>query len=107
MVDLASRLDDKVVLVTGGGSGLGKGAAQRIVADGAAVGLADIRPALAEEVAAELGHQGGRAVGIECDVTDEDQVAAAVETTVRVGWAPRIAGQRRHLRVRLARRAHP
>ena len=81
-VDLSRRLADKVVLVTGGGSGLGKGACQRIAAEGGAVGVADIRPALAEEVAAGIRADGGRAVAIECNVADEDQVATAVTTTV-------------------------
>ena len=44
-VDLTQRLAGKTVIVTGGGSGLGKGAAPRIAAEGGAVTLADIRPA--------------------------------------------------------------
>ena len=81
-MNLESRLSGKVVLVTGGGSGLGKGACQRIVAEGGAVGVADIRGTLADETAAELRAQGGRAVAIHCDVADEAQVAAAVAKTV-------------------------
>jgi NAD(P)-dependent dehydrogenase (short-subunit alcohol dehydrogenase family) len=81
-VNLENRLAGRAVLVTGGGSGLGKGACQRIAAEGGAVGVADIRESLAEETAAEILAQGGAAIAIRCDVADEAQVAAAVETTV-------------------------
>lgn len=76
------RLTGKVVLVTGGGSGLGRGACERIVEEGGAVGVADVRAELANEVAEALRKEGGQAVALECDVADEAQVAAAVAETV-------------------------
>lgn len=81
-MNLENRLAGKVVLVTGGGSGLGRGASQRIAAEGGAVAVADIRESLAEETAAEIRGAGGRAIAVACDVADEEQVAAAVSTTV-------------------------
>ena len=81
-MNLENRLAGKVVLVTGGGSGIGRGACQRIAAEGGAVGVADIREALAHETADEIRSNGGRALAIHCDVADETQVAAAVGKTV-------------------------
>ena len=81
-MNLDARLAGTVTLVTGGGSGIGRGGCERIAAEGGAVAVADIRPALAEEVAAAVREQGGSAVAIACDVADEEQVAAAVETTI-------------------------
>lgn len=74
----ASRLQGKSIVVTGGGSGLGKGASLRMAAEGASVAVVDKRVTLAREVAAEIRAAGGEAIAIECDVADETQVAAAV-----------------------------
>jgi len=76
------RLEGKVVMVTGGGSGIGKGACERIAREGGAVGVADIRGELAVQVAESINAAGGRAIPITCDVSDEAQVAAAVTETV-------------------------
>jgi NAD(P)-dependent dehydrogenase (short-subunit alcohol dehydrogenase family) len=81
-VNLDNRLAGKTVFVTGGGSGIGKGAAQRIAAEGGAVGVADIRLGIAEEVAAEIRSDGGQAIAIACDVADEAAVEAAMTNTV-------------------------
>jgi|TARA_B100001971_G_C18248682_1_gene576404 NAD(P)-dependent dehydrogenase (short-subunit alcohol dehydrogenase family) len=76
------RLEGKVVIVTGGGSGLGKGACQRIAEEGGAVAVVDIRAELADEVARDINKNNGRAIPLSCDVSNEAHVAAAVEQTV-------------------------
>jgi NAD(P)-dependent dehydrogenase (short-subunit alcohol dehydrogenase family) len=81
MVD-SQRLKDKVVIVTGGGSGIGKGTSERIAAEGGMVSVVDKRFDLAETVAVQINAHGGKAIAIDCDVSDEAQVQNAVESTV-------------------------
>jgi NAD(P)-dependent dehydrogenase (short-subunit alcohol dehydrogenase family) len=69
-----SRFDDRVLFVTGGGSGIGEATARRFADEGGRVAVADLELAAAERVAGELG--GGLAV--ECDVAAEASVRAAV-----------------------------
>lgn len=73
------ELENRVVLITGGASGLGKATAQRLVGQGAKVGIADRDVERGKAVAEELGDA---AVFAECDVTNTEQVKAAVEKTV-------------------------
>jgi 2-hydroxycyclohexanecarboxyl-CoA dehydrogenase len=67
--------EGKVALVTGGASGIGRGVAERLIAEQASVAIADV--ARAEEVAREIG-----AFGVSADVSDEEQVARLVEGVV-------------------------
>ena len=80
------RLDGRRVLVTGGGSGIGRASVERAARDGAAVAVTDVRIGLAEEAAESIIGAGGRAIALACDVADEDQVArAAAEAVERFG----------------------
>jgi NAD(P)-dependent dehydrogenase (short-subunit alcohol dehydrogenase family) len=72
----------QVVLVTGAGSGMGRATAFAFAEAGAAVTLADINTAVVTDLADELIVAGHRALGVTCDVADEDQVADAVARTV-------------------------
>lgn len=74
------RLDGKITVITGGASGIGRGAAEAFVREGAMVGLLDRNSALAEQVAGELGNQ---AFPLVADQTDEASVAAAFEEVRR------------------------
>jgi NAD(P)-dependent dehydrogenase (short-subunit alcohol dehydrogenase family) len=76
------RLENKVALVTGGGSGIGEAAARAMAREGAAVAVVDNRPEPAEAVADAIRHAGGRALAIEADVRDEAAVARAVGRAV-------------------------
>ena len=77
-------LEGKVALVTGAASGLGKAIAQRYVAGGANVIVADLRKDAADTVAAELTQSGpGKAAGLAMDVTREDQVNDGVAGIVQ------------------------
>lgn len=81
-MNLDNRLAGRTIVVTGGGSGIGKGTAERLAAEGAAVAIFDVRHQIAEEVAAAVRADGGRAIAIGCNVADEGDVAAAVAATV-------------------------
>jgi NAD(P)-dependent dehydrogenase (short-subunit alcohol dehydrogenase family) len=72
----------QVALVTGAGSGMGRAAAFAFADAGAAVSLADINTAVVTDLADELIAAGHRALGVTCDVADEDQVADAIATSV-------------------------
>lgn len=77
------RLERRVVLITGGGSGAGAAIARRCAAHGASVVVADIDYALAGEVASGLRAAGSAALAHRCDVAHEDQVSALVDRAVR------------------------
>ena len=76
------KLQDKVALITGGGSGIGAATARRMAAEGAKVAVAGIPEDGVRVVAAELESSGHAALAIPTDVSDASQVEAAVARTV-------------------------
>ena len=73
------RLEDKVAIVTGGGSGIGAAACRLFAAEGARVAVADIDGAAAEAVAGEIGDA---ALAVTVDVASSADVEAMVATVV-------------------------
>jgi 3-oxoacyl-[acyl-carrier protein] reductase len=69
------------VIVTGGASGIGRAAVERLAREGAAVAIVDRNQALASELADALRRDGARAIALGADVSREQDVAAAVERT--------------------------
>jgi meso-butanediol dehydrogenase / (S,S)-butanediol dehydrogenase / diacetyl reductase len=72
-------LQGKVAVVTGGGRGIGRGIALRLARDGADVALVDVRPEGIESVADEIIEIGCKTTTFVADVSDRDQVFAAVD----------------------------
>src|SRR6478735_540334 len=78
------RLVGRTAIVTGAAAGLGAGYAKALAAEGANVCLADRDSPATVVDAINVSNQsdGGRAIGQICDVSDPDQVAAAVKATI-------------------------
>jgi NAD(P)-dependent dehydrogenase (short-subunit alcohol dehydrogenase family) len=72
----------KVAIVTGAASGIGAATARRMAAEGASVGLVDIRIDVAADVADTIAADGGSAMAVGADVSVEAEVIAAVEAVV-------------------------
>jgi NAD(P)-dependent dehydrogenase (short-subunit alcohol dehydrogenase family) len=75
---LCYGLAERRAIVTGAGSGIGRACAALLARHGTAVALADLRGDAVDRVADEITADGGRAIGIVCDVGDEESVAGAV-----------------------------
>ena len=77
------QLKDKVAFITGSASGIGKEIAVVFAKQGAKIVIADLNKEAADSTAAELKATGAEAIGVCVDVTNEDQVNAAVEEAVK------------------------
>ena len=75
-------LKDKVALVTGAASGIGEQCARKLAADGATVVVADLNLANATKVADDIVRNGGSALALSMDVTNEEAVNAGIADTV-------------------------
>jgi NAD(P)-dependent dehydrogenase (short-subunit alcohol dehydrogenase family) len=77
-----TRLSDKVALITGGGTGIGRATALAFAREGASVTVAGRRLEKLREVIGEVQKQGGAGLAMECDVTRARDVERAVKGTV-------------------------
>jgi NAD(P)-dependent dehydrogenase (short-subunit alcohol dehydrogenase family) len=76
---MTGRLAGRTAVITGGGSGIGRAAALRFAAEGAAVAALDVRLDAAAETAALVEKAGGRAFAVEADVANAASVDAAID----------------------------
>ena len=86
---MSGQLDGMVTIITGASRGLGKAIAKGYAKEGAKVVVTSRRSSptglsgTAEETASEIRYSGGEALGIACDVTDENQVIAMVQLVMK------------------------
>ena len=76
------RLQDKVTVITGAGSGMGRVAARMFAAEGARLVLADVSAETAEDAAREVREGGGKAIGVAADVSREADAEAMIDAAV-------------------------
>jgi 3-oxoacyl-[acyl-carrier protein] reductase len=76
------RLEDKIVVITGGGSGIGRETAKVLAKEGAKVVVADINMKGCEETVGEIRDSGGEAFAVQLDVSDRRQSRRMIADTV-------------------------
>jgi meso-butanediol dehydrogenase / (S,S)-butanediol dehydrogenase / diacetyl reductase len=77
------KLADKVALITGAGSGIGRGSALLFAKEGARIAVVDIDEESAAETARQINGQGGEAIAIRADVSSSDDARAMVDAAVK------------------------
>jgi 3-oxoacyl-[acyl-carrier protein] reductase len=73
------RFMDKVALITGGASGIGRATANRLAAEGAHVVIADNNAEMAQQTVSKIQETGGKALFVEVDLADDESVQAAAQ----------------------------
>lgn len=83
---MTRSLEGKVAVVTGGGSGIGRGIARRLAEDKAAIAVWDLNPEGAAETVRMIEDEGGKALALTADCADKAAIqAAAQETRSKLG----------------------
>lgn len=77
------RLKDKVAIITGGGSGIGRATCQLFVEEGAKVAVVDVNEAGGKETVSLVGQAGGTATFIRADISSEPEIVRMVATVVQ------------------------
>ncbi|MBS7006809.1 SDR family NAD(P)-dependent oxidoreductase [Anaerostipes sp.] len=77
-----TRLDDKVTVITGGGSGMGAAIAKEFAGRGAKIAVFDLDEQKSQQVVDEIRKAGGEAVFYKTDVTEKDQIEESTKRTV-------------------------
>ncbi|MAI24804.1 MAG: SDR family NAD(P)-dependent oxidoreductase [Myxococcota bacterium] len=73
---------DRVALVTGAGSGIGRATAELLSRQGASIACADINPEGLDQTVSNIQNAGGSAISIECNVADSEAVDAMIQTCI-------------------------
>jgi 3-oxoacyl-[acyl-carrier protein] reductase len=81
---MSAALENRVALVTGAASGIGRAIALALAGSGAAVTLVDLDLPAVKDIAAQITTGGGQALALKCDVTDPFRVQEVVLETVEV-----------------------
>jgi 2-hydroxycyclohexanecarboxyl-CoA dehydrogenase len=79
---MTQRFENKTVIVTGGGGGIGGATCRRFASEGAKVAVFDMNLEAADKVAAQIRADGGQAQAFRCDITDRATVDQAVAATL-------------------------
>lgn len=79
---MMSKLLDKVAIVAGGSAGIGAVTVRHLAREGAAVVIGDLDGARAQRLAADISAEGGRALGVQCDISEDASVAALVRAAL-------------------------
>ncbi len=77
------RVKNKVAIITGGAGGLGKAQALLLASEGAKVAVTDIDETAVTAIAGDIGRAGGKAMGLQLDVTSEPDWARVIDRTVQ------------------------
>ncbi|MDP2384775.1 MAG: SDR family oxidoreductase [Bacteroidota bacterium] len=77
------KLDNKTAIITGAASGMGKAIAQLFAAEGANVIVADLKQNEIDEVVNAITAKGGKAIGVVCNVANENEITNLMDATVK------------------------
>ena len=76
------RLQDKVSVITGAASGIGRGSAEMFAREGATVVVTDVKLEEAETVADGIVKAGGKAIALKVDISSQDDLKRMIDTAV-------------------------